>query len=471
MLRATSTRSARTYVLLVILSIGIGTVIYHLLVTLDSLPEDTARHVVLVVFDTLRADRMSVYGYSAKTTPYLEEASQELLRYGSVEATAPWTIPSHASMLTGLWPSEHGAQWGSIRLKESHLTLAEILSGQGFCTLGFSANPFVSNESGLAQGFDAFELLEHTPSADILREVARVLERVGKCRRLFLFINLMDTHIPYAFERYADAFGVSQPPIRTSEEKWAVNSGEHALTRGEVEQHRRTYDAAVRSTDDLAKGVVEMLRDRRLLDDTLLIFTSDHGEGLAEHPEMGHVLSVWEEQLAVPLLVRLPRARRGGEVYERRISLVGLTPSILDWLGVPRPPELADRPTLEETADGPIIADYRSYFAEDERGFNREMGTRYPSLAARVSHHHVIYCGSNKLIVSPGERKQFFDVEVDSAEHHDLASRNSTELRSCLVRYHKQLKAGLFSPFDRAASEKPVSERALERFKSLGYLQ
>jgi predicted AlkP superfamily pyrophosphatase or phosphodiesterase len=203
-------------VLLAVLVAILAVAAYRGLQGRDSPPDGVAEHVVLVVFDTLRADRMSIYGHPAETTPYLEQASGDLLRYGSVRATAPWTIPSHASMLTGLWPSEHRAQWGSFQLEESRLTLAEILSSRGFCTVGLSANSFVSRATGLDQGFDAFKVFKKQASPQILREAAGVLDHARDCGRLFLFINRMDTHVPYTFGPYADAFGVSRPPIRTS---------------------------------------------------------------------------------------------------------------------------------------------------------------------------------------------------------------------------------------------------------------
>ncbi len=117
------------------------------------------RHLILLVFDTLRADRMSVYGYERPTTPFLEAAADEMLRFADVKAPAPWTVPSHSSMFTGLWPAQHRAQWGRMRLDDDFTTLAETLKEEGFCTVGLSANLLVSNSTGLDQGFDSFELV------------------------------------------------------------------------------------------------------------------------------------------------------------------------------------------------------------------------------------------------------------------------------------------------------------------------
>ena len=118
-----------------------------------------SRHAVLVVFDTLRADRMSVYGYGRPTTPFLERVAGEMVRYDGVKATAPWTLPSHASLFTGLWPAEHRVHWGNKWLDDGFDTLAESLQSAGFCTFGLSANPIVSEKTGLTQGFLLVSLL------------------------------------------------------------------------------------------------------------------------------------------------------------------------------------------------------------------------------------------------------------------------------------------------------------------------
>jgi arylsulfatase A-like enzyme len=148
-----------------------------------------------------------------------------------------------------------------------------------------------------------------------------------------------------------------------------------------------------------------------------------------------------------------------------------LTPSILDWAAVQRPPELEDRPALEETANDPILADYRSYFAEDQRSFNQRMRTRYPALAARVSHRHALYCDSHKLIVSPSGDTQFFDLAADPSEQRDLAADATDRWKACRASYREQLRAGVFTPFASTAPGSSLKEEDLERLRSLGYLQ
>jgi arylsulfatase A-like enzyme len=438
-------------------------------------PETPARHLVLVILDTVRADRMSAYGHTVDTTPHLGGMASEMLRYGRALAPAPWTVPSHASLFTARWPAEHRAQWGHIRLDERWLTLAEALRKRSFCTSGFSANGFIVRKTGFDRGFDALREVKGprpTRSRRILDALPAELDAIlGRDCRMFLFLNFMDAHIPYNHARYGADLGLEgEPPIPTETLKWEASAGQLELTPERLEQHRIAYDAAVRHLDDVVRELVELLRARDMLDETLLLITADHGEGLGYHREMGHSISVWEEQLVVPLLVRLPGGHRGGEVYDRPVSLVGVAPSALDWLGVPRPPELTDRPTLEQTSHMPIVADYRSYFSEGDRRWNTQMAERYPKLAATVHHRHVVYCDDHKLVVSSDGSEQLYHVTRDPHEQRDLAPSAPPELAQCRAQHRALQQQGLLTPFD-AGPPRADDGIDVEMLRSLGYVE
>lgn len=434
-----------------------------------------ARHVVLIVLDTVRADRMSVYGHERPTTPHLEAMAADMLRYEQARVPAPWTIPAHASMLTARWPAEHRAQWGHIHLDERLVTLGEALQAHGFCARGLSSNGFITSKTGFDRGFDELRVMRGshaTRSRRMLRALPGVLEDVRDAGcPMFLFLNFMDAHIPYNHTRYGSAFGLEgDPPIHSETRKWEASAGRWPMTADRQRRHRLAYDAAIRQLDDHVREVVEMLEARSMLDETVLVITSDHGEGLGSHRELGHSVSVWEEQLEVPLLVRLPGGRRGGESFAPKVSLTGLAPSILDWLGLRRPVEMSDRPTLEETADAPVTADYRDYFAEVDRRWNAEMADRYPELAGRVGHRHVVYCGTHKLIVSADGSMQLYDLARDPHEQRDVASRATEVLDRCRDTYDAVLAAGQLTPFD-AAPRGEDDGMDLEQLRALGYVE
>ncbi|MCZ7585980.1 MAG: sulfatase [Deltaproteobacteria bacterium] len=317
------------------------------------------------MLDTLRADRMQIYGHKRKTTPYLKRHAQDFLRFANVEAVAPWTVPNHSTMFTGLWPAEHKAQWGRIFLRDEFDTLAEILRGAGFATAALSANPFVAEKFGFGQGFDEFRRIKGTwykKTQKILDMIPKTVDdALERQDRFFLFVNVMDAHIPYNTKRYGKAFGVSDSgPASDYKVKWEINAGKRPFTDGDKQTNQAAYDAAVRYLDDVVRDVLKIFERKGLLKKTVFVFTSDHGDGLGFHPEIGHEISVWEEQLRVPLIARLPNRRHGGEVFRPRTTLAALAPTVLDWLGVERPEQLRERPDLWEAASQPVTADYRS---------------------------------------------------------------------------------------------------------------
>ena len=437
-------------------------------------------HLVLVVFDTLRADRMSLYGHHEPTTPFLERMAREALVFEDVKAPAPWTVPSHASMFTGLPPSLHKAQWGRVFLADEFQTLAETLAAQGFCTVALSANGLVSRSTGLLQGFEKANTVKGPyaeRSQKILARLDQVLEDLlrQECR-LFIYLNFMDTHIPYNTGRHGEQFGARGPgPVKNPKRKWEISAGQRRLSEDEEREHQVAYEAAVRYSDDMAQELTGQLARRGILDTSLLILTSDHGDGLGAHREMGHALSLWEEQLAVPLMVRLPRGARSGERVAERTTLTALMPSILDWLGVARPEYLAAAPNLEEAAQHPIVADYRSYFSESNRTMNQRVSEKHPQLPGRTAHAHAFFCGDYKLIVRADGDVGFFDLVSDPEEQSNLASESSGQLKDCLRGYRQAVESGRLTDFAEVVSKrgrKEAEERIdLETLRSLGYIQ
>jgi arylsulfatase A-like enzyme len=448
-------------------------VLPSLLACVSPTVEPPPRHLILVVFDTLRADRMSIYGYDRPTTPFLDSLAGELVRFASAKAPAPWTLPSHASLFTGLWPTEHRVHWGNKWLDDDFETLAETLQGAGFCTFGLTANPIVSDKTGLDQGFDTYKRIPKPTTTQTERLMARIPDLLDRAAerdcRLFLFINVMSAHTPFDVAEFGSAFGVdSEDPIMGPRPKWEIAAGIRPFPENERLLHLAAYDAAVRSIDATTEKLVDLLRRRDLLEKTLLVLTSDHGEGLGSHRELGHVISVWEEQLAVPLLVRFPSARRGGAVVEQTTSLVRLAPSVLDWLAVARPPALASAPTLE--SDQVVAADYRSYF-DPSFTANLPMKKRYPTLVEQVHHTHVTYCPPYKLLMYADRKAQLFDVASDPAELTNLAQERPGVLRTCVTTYRALAREGRFMPFELDLETGELDAVDDEALRSLGYLQ
>ena len=178
--------------------------------------------------------------------------------------------------------------------------------------------------------------------------------------------------------------------------------------------------------------------------------------------------------MRLPLIVRFPDARRVG-VVDERVSLVGLTPSLLDWLGIERPDHLQDAADLDGTAEAPLPAEYRDYFSESERAANVRMRELYPELPLRTAHRHVVYHGDHKLIRSARGETFFYDLAQDPMEQRDLSDDGLPSMAGVDELYRALLASGRFTPFDAEWSEEERRE-ALERvddeaLRALGYLQ
>ena len=323
-----------------------------------------APNLLWIVLDTLRADRMSLYGYHRPTTPRLDAWARRGITFETARSTAPWTLPSHISMFTGLWPSEHGACVDRAYHLD-HPTIAEHLRDQGYATAGIVANVRMCNTSyGVGRGFDhyvdypwrdevtlemaltssavgpmaiglarrlGFHLIDfhpydyHQPAATIAAEGRQWIEsRAGDRRPYFLFLNFMDVHGPYLPTAEAPhRFYQGPPPSKDNarpEEGWkaakALETANPAQREGrqkEVEAVARRlgdlYDDCLSGLDDQVGRLLETLRENGRLADTWVVITGDHGEHFGEHGHFGHGSSLYNEQTHVPLILIPPTAR------------------------------------------------------------------------------------------------------------------------------------------------------------------
>lgn len=298
-------------------------------------------NVVLVVMDTLRADRLSAYGYPRPTSPHLEELARRGTLFDTCYSNASWTWPATASMLTGLTPLEHGlGSKGSSFLPEKAETLAERLQHAGFTTAAWSGNPIVSPARNFDQGFERFrnppEVFQK--SAEFFGEV-RAFLRAQAGTRFFLYLHLADPHAPLRpLEEGARLLAAEVPPDFSArcDTLWAATSqGQGVLPGGELaldpiarpEERAWTsqlYDASVWSGDHWLGELLAELAALGLEDETIVAFTSDHGEELFERGYLGHGQSLRSELVHVPLVLAGPGVARGvrnsGLISARKVA-------------------------------------------------------------------------------------------------------------------------------------------------------
>ncbi|MFC7044829.1 sulfatase [Halobacteriaceae archaeon GCM10025711] len=370
----------------------------------------SGRNVVFVVLDTVRKDHLSVYGYDRPTSPNLERFAEDAAVFDEAVAPAPWTLPVHASLFTGQYPSQHGASQENPYLKGS-TTLAETLSEAGYATACYSANAWITPYTGLTRGFDEkdnfFKVMPGDlfsgPMASVwqllndtgpLRSVADWLVNVGNeiHERLsasgdgdtktpaiidrtiefiddadepyFAFVNLLDAHLPYhppAEQRDQFAPGVDSTAVCQNSKEY--NSGARDIDDDEWDDIRDLYDAEIRHVDEQLGRLLDYLRETDDWDDTLVVVAADHGELHGENGLYGHEFAVYDPLVNVPLLVKHPELP--ADRYDSQVELIDLYHTVLDHARVD-PTRSHDAVTLN-TARSLLSQHYRE-FADGDLG-------------------------------------------------------------------------------------------------------
>jgi arylsulfatase A-like enzyme len=347
--------------------------------------------VLLVVLDTVRADRLSLYGYERPTSPQLQRLAQLAIRFDEARATAPWTLASHASFFTGLWPHQLAVDW-MTPVRWSSPTLADYLGSIGYATAGFAANVlYCSYDTHLDQGFTHFEdydfgrfglirsawlgdrglqLLSDLgvaagrgPAAGLLAPLQGPLfqplyemdrkkdagavnreflgwlsRRPQPSRPFFAFLNYYDTHAPYVLPSGAPyRFGIAprdQSDFMVLVEHWQAGVDKLKLPPHFRALARDSYDNCLAYLDERLGELFDELQRRGELDRTLVVVTADHGEGLGEHDIFDHGESLYRTETRVPLLIVLPSGARSSGIVAEPVSLRDLPATIVDLAGL-----------------------------------------------------------------------------------------------------------------------------------------
>jgi arylsulfatase A-like enzyme/tetratricopeptide (TPR) repeat protein len=398
------------------------------------------RHLVLVTIDTLRADRLGCYGARDAETPNLDRLAQEGAMAVRATAQVPLTRPSHTSLFTGMFPTRHGIRDNITPAKIPEVpTLAEVLKAAGFRTAAFVSTIVLAGGGGLERGFEVYSddfgdragseeafLNELQRRGDeTLSEAVRWL-RSNRESRLFAWVHLYDPHHPYeAPEPYGSRFA------------------------------DRPYDGEVAWSDELVGRLDETLGELGIRDDTLLVVTSDHGEGLGEHRETLHGFFIYETTLAVPLILRGPNVVPGTRI-ESLVQTVDLFPTLLEMLGI-------ERPANAEVSGVSLAAALRGEPYRIEPVAYAE--SLVPLLHFGWSDLRSIRRGKWKYIQAP--RPELYDLEADPMEIQNVAAAHPD-----LV---KGMRGALGDELDReravkSAEPSSLPQDLLDKLGALGYV-
>ena len=457
--------------------------------------------VVLISLDTTRADHLSVYGYFRKTTPNLEQLASHATLYTDALAAADWTLPSHASIFTGVYPSWHGARSYKadpaviLPLDDKLPTLASILKDRGVFTVGVAANrAFLLSEWGLGRGFQSYnvqipvEVLSQVYTYHLRNGMVRLLsccfetgsfdlqyrqsmdvnaDAIGAAedphvrnRSFFLFVNYMDAHHPYVA---AVPRAVSLPSGRG-----APRFLEHRHLAEEILQGRspypeparsltvERYDAGIAAEDEAVGDLMAWLKRRNLFDRALIIVTGDHGEAFGGHNIVGHGFGTYENEVHVPLIIKYP-GQSHPHIVREPVSHVDILPTVLAALNMPLPSLVQGISLLSDTG-----LTGRAVFAES---FPNTSTSTYIPRFDRTE--RALRMGDYKLIVSDKGKRELFDLSQDPRELHNLTARDLPEGQSMDEALRRWI--GLIPVQAKQAPER--NQRQMDRLKGLGYVR
>lgn len=343
---------------------------------------------MLVTLDTTRVDHLSAYGYGRETTPNLEGLAGQAVRYTRAWSVSSWTLPAHASLFTGLYPSAHGARFeargqvglGPLRaavLDERFVTLAELLRQRGYQTGAFVSGPWLTAGFGLLQGFDE---RDDRLTGRYGRRARETTERAlawlaatDPARPVFLFVNYFDPHDPYEPAEGFDLFPGAQADFHPPPDWWiAAVRADPPVTEAQREALVARYDGEIRAADQGLGRLLEAVRARPDGDRAMIVVTADHGESFGEGGHWLHNACLCEEQVRVPLLVRYPDGRRAGSDDDSPVQLTDVLPMAARELGFAPPPGVQgvlpgkrERAFLELHRNGANVAHFGALYDRD----------------------------------------------------------------------------------------------------------
>jgi choline-sulfatase len=425
---------------------------------IETLRERADLNVVLILVDTLRADRLGVYGYPRPTSPTLDALARNGAFFTRVVSQSSWTKTSMASLWTAATPARHGILRYQHALPEAALLPAELLRQAGFRTAGIWRNGWVAPNFGFGQGFEVYlrpkpgreraQIQRNHPSApalqgtdeDVVASAVEFLENFGD-QRFFLYLHFMDVH-QYVFDEDAAVFGTS---------------------------YSDSYDQAINWTDRLVAFFVEHLEESGLLDDTLILIASDHGEAFLEHGLEGHARNLHREVVYVPLIFSFPFLLEPGLQIDAVVSNLDLWPTVLDLLGLPPLPS-ADGVSLMPLLLGasgvaPPATDAieRPAFSQLDRGWGRPNAQPDPLVAVTAGDLRLF------LPVHNPDGAELYDLGEDPVESRNLAQERpdaAAPLRALASDYLEAAK----SPWGAEPDEVKLDHMRLEQLRALGYV-
>jgi arylsulfatase A-like enzyme len=409
-------------------------------------PPEPEPNIVMIVIDTLRPDHLPFYGYAKDTAPFLSRLASQGVVFEQTRSTSSWTAPGTASIVTSLYPVQHGVHKGLMALKmlqrvDPHVTVnripdaaataAEVLKEAGYSTWGLSDNVNVGFEEGFNQGFDEFRTSNDLGAATVNNRLRQWAEEMQAARPYFLYLHYMDPHRPY----------LKHAP-------W------YEPAEGELLDSISAYDSEINYVDAKVEEVFELLG---LDQGTLVIVTSDHGEEFQEHGGWDHGRTLYDEVLEVPLLVYSSAEALTARRVEEPVSVLDILPTLRDYVGLPGSP-VEQGVSLLPACRGGELPEQREFYGD----------LRSPPWFGSLTVKSVVR-GHDKYILTLPDGEEFYDLATDPGEQVSVIDERravAEELRSGLEAFEEACYR-----YAETSVSLELDTETLEKLKSLGYVR
>lgn len=428
-------------------------------------------NVLLITIDTLRADHLGAYGYTRPTSPAIDRLANGGVRFSRAYSARGATWPSLTTLMTSLYPVEHGVRDNSTQVSDAPTTLAEVLRGRGYTTSAWMTNA----EDAHWEGISNLQPIRDEPLDALAAE--RVARHLGKAIESpwFIWVHLTAPHDPYVDHPEVGSFLDRRYRGPISDDQGSLvrsmfappSAADHAAILAR-------YDSEVAFSDAAVDRILTALRVGHLADSTLVVLSADHGDELADHPPyLFHFASLWDGVLHVPLVASQPGRLPAGRVVDGAVGLIDLAPTVLDWLGLEPPAawhgrSLAPLVSAGGRGERPVISELRGDALAIHDGpwsyvWNprRTEGVLAPPQQLREAGLEV----SERANAWPIPASALFDVEKDPRQQVDVAGQNPEVVRR-LTGVLEGFRAGSGWPGVMPSEAPPAVERQLQ---SLGY--
>jgi len=421
------------FLILFLIVLSVALYIFTFPTSKEEVKRESDLNVLLIIIDTLRADRVGYSGYDIET-PHIDFLALKGAKFLNTVCQYPMTLPSHASILTSTFPQYHGIKNnGNYYLEERFTTLAEILKEKGFATSAFIGAVVLESKFGLAQGFDHYDDTFRTPdylkeietqnlAQDVFQSAHSWFDRNYQ-EKFFMWVHFYDPHAPYT------------PPSPYKE------------------KYSDAYDGEVAYTDVYVGRLIEMLKEKNVYEKTLIVLTGDHGEGLNEHDEITHGFFLYDTTLKVPLVFHCPGIVPKGRAVEEQVRTVDIMPTILDILDIEIPAWLQ--------GESLVPMDEKKH----SEGFDSYAETYFPFLSSGWSPLKAVRTERYKFIQAP--KPELYDLVDDPHELKNIVKRKAKIAKEMGDRLEELER--VFSS-EETPPKKALSFKEREKLRSLGYI-